>query len=223
MELTFTTLQPLAHYDPSKSKADADDTAPPVAGPSSASAATSAFKRELEDRTFDVDDEEFELEAAFERGEDDTDDDHDEDGNLSAGETSPGHKPKHELGDPPQQGSTSERSSSSSFTADSQDLYGDVFPEEVADAMIRELKEIGKFRFPCIGEHPILATIILAKTIRLPFHRHVPLHPKICCQRGCASSQDASRIRRHACTCSQYTKQGSPDLTANCPAASKCC
>lgn len=201
MELASTTLQPLAHYDTSQSKADADDTAVPVAGPSSVSAATTAFKRELEDRTFDVDDEEFELEAAFERGEDDTADEDDDDGNSSAGETSLGHKPKHELGDPPQQGITSERSTSSSSTADSQGPYSDVFPEEAADAMVRELKEIGKFRLTYIGEAPVLATIILTHTIRLLLYRHVSLHPEICCQGGCTPAQDACRLRCHACTC----------------------
>ncbi|KAK9895254.1 hypothetical protein P389DRAFT_197316 [Cystobasidium minutum MCA 4210] len=147
MELATTTLQPLAHYDTTAQDNDVD-TSVPVAGPSSVSpaATTAAFRRELEDRTFDVDDEEFELEAAFERGEDNDDDDEsDDDANAATGETNGELAKTSELIDPSQQGNASERSTSSSSTASSRGgLYNDVFPEDVADAMIAELKEIGK-------------------------------------------------------------------------------
>lgn len=166
MELTSTTVQPLAHYDTSQT-----EEGQPVAGPSSVSAAaTTAFKRELEDRTFDVDDEEFELEAAFERGQGDESSSKQEEGD-------PDLPSKDEVEDSSQKGDDSDRSQSSSSTSYSRGLYADVFEEDVADAMIQELKEIGNSHsFPCQSPLAILTWLLLA------YSRHVPFHSEICSQ-----------------------------------------
>lgn len=142
MEVTSTTLKPLAHYHTSKLD-DTDTAESPVAGPSNVTvAATAAFKKELEDRTFDVDDEEFELEQAFERG--DNESDNDDDSAASDEEVDPARAlEKQESRSTSQRSDTKAHSDASS--APDEDLYPDVFPEEVADSMIKELKEIGEF------------------------------------------------------------------------------
>lgn len=133
MEIASTTVHSLARYR-SMNDEDAGTSEEPVAGPSNVTSATAAFKKELEDRTFDVDDEEFELEQGFQRGDDDESSDEPDDSEHAP---SPSDDPKAII----QLDSLSpgrEKSSSPDVP-----LYTDMFPEDIADAMIRELKEIG--------------------------------------------------------------------------------
>lgn len=139
MELASTTVQPLAHYDLSQPGGSATESADePLAGPSTAdvTAATTAFKKELEDRTFDVDDEEFELEQAFERGQEESDTSDDDAADR------PEHPLKPEASHTSRQADSGEENDSHSSSSEPA-FYDDVFPEEIADSMIQELKEIG--------------------------------------------------------------------------------
>jgi hypothetical protein len=189
MEVTSTTLKPLAHYDTSRLD-DADTAGEPIAGPSNVTVATAAFKKELEDRTFDVDDEEFELEQAFERGEEEGDDND----SAASGEENNSARAleKQESRSTSQKSDTKAHSDSSSSPDEA--LYSDVFSEETADSMIKELKEIGNgfylFRCSC---HRYVCQYLLS-TFQLC--RDVPLHTKIHWSRACTSSKTACRIRR---------------------------
>jgi hypothetical protein len=127
--------------------------------------------RLLEDRSFDVDDEEFELEAAFERNGDDLDTDEDDDDHNNDKLSQQGPLSGAESGEEVVGDDTAKNSASSDSDEECAVPCTDVYPDDVADSMVAELKEIGR-------SYRCMLTVVTFAEINTSI-RHVPLYPEV--------------------------------------------